>query len=94
MIIRNLTLAALAVIVATPPASATCLMSYCKDKAPTRAYIVNTHRQKVGDLYKPGSGQRIQIRDTSRRIIGYIEMDGTITNTNRQPVANIEALRD
>lgn len=90
---RILTLILLAVLLATP-ASAACLMSYCKDNAPTRSHITNTHRQKVGDLYSPGNGQRVQIRDTSRRIIGYVEMDGTITNTNRQPVANIEALRD
>jgi hypothetical protein len=47
----------------------------------------------VGDVYAPRGGQRIQIRDTFRRIIGYIEADGTITNRHRQPVANIEALR-
>lgn len=69
-------------------------MSYCKDKAPTRSYITNTHRQIVGDLYDPGHNRRIQIRDTDRRIIGYIERDGSITNTNRQPVGSIEALRD
>ena len=91
--IRLLAVAALALIVASP-AKARCILSHCKDKAPTRSYITNTHRQKVGDLYKPGSGQRVQIRDTSRRILGYIEIDGSITNTHRQPVANIEALRD
>ncbi len=57
---------------------------------PTRSYITNTHRQKVGDVYNPGHGRRVQIRDTSRRIIGYIERDGTVTNTSRQPVAEIE----
>jgi hypothetical protein len=90
---RILTLILLAMLLATP-ASARCLMSYCKDKAPSRSYITNNHRQKVGDLYSPGNGQRVQIRDTSRRIIGYIELDGSITNTRRQPVANIETLRD
>ncbi len=44
----------------------------------------------VGDIYNPGHGRRVQIRDTSRRIIGYIERDGTVTNTHRQPVADIE----
>ena len=34
--------------------------------------------------------QRIQIRDTSRRIIGYIERDGTVTNTHRQKVGTID----
>ncbi len=57
---------------------------------PTRSYITNQHRQKVGDLYDPGHGRRVQIRDTSRRIIGYIERDGTMTNTRRQPAAGIE----
>jgi hypothetical protein len=89
--IRLLAVAALAVLLATP-ASAACLMSYCKDNAPTRSYITNTHRQKVGDLYRPGSGQRIQIRDTSRRIVGYIEIDGTITNPSRQKVGSLVAL--
>jgi len=92
MIIRALAVATVAVIVASSEASATCSMSYCKDKAPTRSYITNTHRQKVGDLYKPGSGQRIQIRDTSRRIVGYIELDGSITNPNRQKKGSVESL--
>jgi hypothetical protein len=62
-------------------------MSYCKDKAaPTRAHITNTYRQIVGDLYQPGSGRRTQIRDTSRRIIGYIEPSGQVTNTHRQKI--------
>jgi hypothetical protein len=52
---------------------------------PTRTYITNTHRQKVGDLYSV-PGQRTQIRDNHRRILGYIETDGTITNTNRQKI--------
>ena len=53
---------------------------------PTRSYIVNTHRQKVGDIYDPGHGRRVQIRDTSRRIIGYIERDGDITDKRRRKV--------
>jgi hypothetical protein len=87
----------LAVILATFPASARCIMSYCKDSstastpAPSTSWaITNTHRQKVGDLYDPGHGRRVQIRDTSRRIIGYIERDGTVTNTSRQPVGTVE----
>ncbi len=54
---RILILAALAVVLSSPEASARCIMSYCKDGAtstPTRSYITNTHRQKVGDLYDPG----------------------------------------
>ncbi len=88
---RVLILAALATMVlATSPASARCIMSYCKDGAvtasassPSRTHITNQHRQIVGDLYDPGHGRRVQIRDNSRRIIGYIERDGTVTNASR-----------
>ena len=79
------------------PASAKCSFKFCKDRAsvstPTRSYITNARRQRVGDIYDPGHGRRIQIRDNHRRIIGYIERSGRITNTRRQPVANIETLR-
>ena len=91
--IRLLALAALAVMLLATPASAKCIMSYCKDGATTRSHITNTSRQIVGDLYDPGHGRRIQIRDTSRRIIGYIERNGRITNRHRQKVGSIEALR-
>ena len=94
---RTLILATLATLVlASPEASAACVMSYCKDSStaststPTRSYITNTHRQNVGDLYDPGYGRRLQIRNNHRQIIGYIEHDGTVTNTSRQPVAEIE----
>lgn len=73
------------------PARSACLMSYCKDKAvtaTTRAYITNAHRQIVGDLYDPGTG-RVQIRDTSRRIVGYIERSGRVTNMRRQKIGEI-----
>ncbi len=92
--IRLLTLATLTLIVASSEASARCLMSYCQDKVPTSSYITNTHRQIVGDLYTPGPGQRVQVRDKHRRIRGYIELDGTITNPSRQRVGSVEALRD
>ncbi len=90
-------LAALAVALASPEASAACVMSYCKGDtaatstpAPATSWaITNTSRQKVGTIYNPGHGRRVQIRDTSRRIIGYIEADGTVTNTSRQQVGTI-----
>ena len=88
---RTLILATLAVLLATPAHSA-CILSHCK-KAPTRSYITNTHRQIVGDLYKPTPDRRTQIRDNHRRIIGYIEADGRITDTERREVGSIEALR-
>ena len=92
---RLLTLAILAVFLATPPVSAKCLMSYCQDDAPetTRRNITDPDRRIVGDLYSPKASRRIQIRDTSRRIIGYVERDGKITNPSRQKIGSIEALR-
>ncbi len=92
---RVLILVALATLaLANPEASARCLMSYCKDSstpAPSTSWaITNTHPQRLGDVYNPGSGRRLQIRDNSRRIIGYIERDGTVTNTSRQPVGTTE----
>jgi len=96
---RNvITLAALATLVlSSPEASARCIMSYCKDSstastpAPSTSWtITNTSRQRLGDIYNPGHGRRLQLRDNDRRIIGYIERDGTVTNTSRQPVAEIE----
>ncbi len=83
-IILLIILAAFLVWVETSPVRSACLMSYCRDKAPTRTYITNTHRQIVGDLYSPGHGRRIQIRNKHRQIIGYIERSGRVTNTHRQ----------
>ena len=89
--------AALAVVMATSPASARCLMSYCKDGAATASpapstswAITNTSRQRLGDVYNPGHGRRLQIRDNSRRIIGYIERNGTVTNTHRQKIGTLD----
>ncbi len=95
---RVLILAAFAVALSAAPASATCIMSYCKDGAVTASTpapstswaITNTSRQRLGDVYNPGHGRRVQIRDTSRRIIGYIERDGTVTNTHRQKVGTLD----
>lgn len=72
------------------PASGACVLSHCKTEQTVkmRTYITNTHRQKVGDLYDPGTG-RIQIRDTFRRIVGYIERSGRVTNTHRQKTGEI-----
>ena len=92
---RILILAAFAVVLSSREASAACLMSYCQDKAtstpaPSTSWpITNTSRQRLGDVYNPGHGRRVQIRDTSRRIIGYIERDGTVTNTHRQKVGTL-----
>jgi hypothetical protein len=86
-----ITLAAFAVALsATSPASAACLMSYCK--TPTTRAITNERRQRVGDLYDPGHGRAVQIRNNRRQILGYIQPDGTVTNLRRQEVLSIEML--
>lgn len=71
-----------------------CLTSACVDRStttsvPTRTYITDDKRRRVGDLYDPGNGRRIQIRNTQRQIIGYIEPGGRITNTRRQEIGEI-----
>ena len=92
----RLVILTLAVLLTASPAAA-CSFKFCKDRAsvstPTRSYITNARRQRVGDLYDPGHGRRIQIRDNHRRILEYIERSGRITNPSRQRVGSIEALR-
>ena len=89
-IIFLIALAAFLVWMETSPAAGACVLSHCKAEVtkPTRTYITNTHRQIVSDLYDPGTG-RIQIRDTSRRIVGYIERSGRITDIHRQKIGEI-----
>ena len=82
-------------IAAPATADARCFkfQNDCTESSSTgtsRSYIVNTHRQKVGDIYDPGHGRRLQIRNDHRQIIGYIEHDGTVTNTHRQRVREID----
>ncbi len=87
----------MAVVLSSPEASAACIMSYCKDSstastpAPSTSWVItNTSRQRLEDVYNPGHGRRLQIRDNSRRIIGYIERDGTVTNTHRQKIGTLD----
>ena len=93
----RLIILALSAVVLASPADAQCIMSYCKDREttvappPTTSWaITNTSRQRIGDVYNPGGGRRVQIRDTSRRILFYIERDGRITNTHRQRIGTLE----
>ncbi len=51
--------------------------------------ITNKHRQRFGDIYNLGTG-RLQIRNNHRQIIGYIERDGTVTNTRRQRIGTLD----
>ena len=79
-------------------ASAACSWSWCQEEetsgpASGQSWkITNTHRQKLGDIYNPARGRRLQIRDNHRRIIGYIERDGDITDKRRRKVGGIEEL--
>lgn len=90
-ILLLIALAAFLVWFDTSPAAGACVLSHCKTgeaAASKRASITNTHRQIIGDLYDSGTG-RVQIRDTSRRIVGYIERSGRVTNISRQRIGKI-----
>ena len=85
----------LTMLLLASPATAACVLSHCQEGSSTRAYVRNnweSGRQIVGDLYRPSSG-RIQIRTNQRVIVGFIETDGSITDTRRQEIGTIEALR-
>ncbi len=77
-----------------PANAAECKWKFCRDRveAPTTRIITNTNRQRIGDLYSPGPGRRLQIRDNDLKILGYIEPSGRITNPHRQKVGSIEEL--
>ena len=60
--------------------------------AAERYKITNERRQVIGDIYDPGHGRRLQIRDDRRRIIGYIESDGDVTDKRRRKVGKIKEL--
>lgn len=59
---------------------------------PSRTYLTNGRRQITGDIYNPGNGGRVQIRDKHRRIIGYIEPGGLVTDTRHRPTDAAGAL--
>jgi hypothetical protein len=52
--------------------------------------ITDDRRRVIGGIYDPGTGGRPQIRDKHRRIIGYIERDGGITDKRRREIGEIE----
>ena len=74
------------------PARGACLMSYCQESAPERSYVRNNWnngRQIIGDLYDPGHGRPIQIRNTSRQITGYIDAYSRVLDTHRREKGTI-----
>ncbi len=90
-----LSLALAMILIAVPVAAEARCFRFQNDctestSTPTRHYITNTHRQKIGDIYDPGHGRRLQIRNNHRQIIGYIERDGTVTNTSRQRIGILD----
>ena len=52
--------------------------------------ITNDRRQNIGDVYDPGHGRRLQLRDDRGRIVGYIEKDGEVTDTRRRKLGTVE----
>lgn len=54
-----------------------------------RTKIYDSRNRQVGDIYDPGHGRRLQIRDNNRRIIGYVERSGKITDTRRRKVGEV-----
>ncbi len=88
MILAVLT-ATLAVSVATSPAFAKCTFNIC---AGERAKLLDGRKLRVGDIYNPGHGRRLQIRDRNLRVLGYIEPSGKITDKRRRMVGSIEGL--
>jgi len=89
MILAVLT-ATLAVSLATSSAFAKCSFGIC---AGERAKLLDSRKLRVGDIYNPGHGRRLQIRNKHRQILGYIEPSGKITDTRRRKVGSIGALR-
>ena len=94
-------------LIALGPALASCEWSWCvghtvapsskpsaASTAPQRSFITDARRTRVGDLYAPAPGRRVQIRDNRRNIIGYIEADGTVTDTRRNRVGTVGKLYD
>ena len=64
-----------------------CTNMFCGPKA---RKITNERGQQRGDIYNPGHGRRLQIRDNRRRIIGYIERNGTVTDTRRRKIGRVK----
>jgi hypothetical protein len=91
-------LAAIALVTALPTtAEARCYSwqtscEIAKPAAGEKWKITNDRRQKLGDIYNPGHNRRLQIRDNHRRIIGYIEENGSLTDSRRRKVGAIEEL--
>ena len=91
---RLLILAALAVgfFISIGPAVAgeRCPLGICDGK---RAKTFDARGLRLGDIYSPGHGRRLQIRNKNLKILGYIEPSGKITDTRRRNLGRIELTR-
>lgn len=69
-----------------------CEFKFCKSRIemPKTHVLRNLHHQKTGDIYDPGHGRRLQIRNNHRQILGYIERSGSITNIHRQKIGEVK----
>jgi hypothetical protein len=77
-------------VLTVSPADA-CEWRHCQDNmfksGPSKVEIRNSWsegRIRVGDIYDPGHGRPLQIRNNSRQILGTIERDGSVRNPYNQ----------
>ena len=90
LMIQAVLIAILAVFLASSPTVAKCSFGIC---AGERAKLLDSRKLRVGDIYNPGHGRRLQIRDKNLRVLGYIEKSGKITDKQRRSVGSIPSLR-
>ena len=83
--------ACLAVSVATSPALAKCQLNIC---AGERAKTYDARKLWTGDIYNPGHGRRLQIRDKRLKVLGYIEPSGKVTDKRRRRIGKIDLSDD
>ncbi len=64
-----------------------CPLGICDGK---RAKTYDARGLRMGDIYSPGHGRRLQIRDKNLKILGYIERSGKITDTQRRKLGEVK----
>ena len=84
---------AVALLIHIGPAAAgeRCPLGICDGQ---RAKTFDARKLRTGDIYNPGHGRRLQIRNKNLRILGYIEVpSGKVTDRQRRKVGSVEGLR-
>lgn len=56
--------------------------------------VTDDRRQKLGDIHNPGHNRPLQIQGSQRRIIGYIDKSGALTDAHRRKVGTVEDLME